>query len=93
MRKLRRDRRPSEPGKLPNQSPQRVWGGWGSGSECAICGKSVSQGQAELELEFLGGDGFTLPTTYIVHADCFAAWDSERKAASSGPALTSACDP
>lgn len=92
-RKVRTDRQSSGAGKLPSRSPQRAWGGWGSGAECSICGKSVAPDQAELELEFVGSDGFTYPATYIVHAECFAAWNSERRAGSPGPGLTGAHDP
>jgi hypothetical protein len=65
--------------KLPNRRPQRVWGGWGTGADCSLCGKPVTAQQAELELEFFEGDGCTHPATYIVHSECFAAWDSENR--------------
>jgi hypothetical protein len=85
-RSLRKDRASSGPGRLPNRRPLRVWGGWGGGSECSICGKPVTAQQAELELEFSGGDGFTYPMTHVVHAECYAELERERRSSLAEPA-------
>lgn len=74
--------------RLPNRRPKRLWGGWGSGRECSLCGKAVSSQQAELELEFAEPDG-AAPSIYFVHPECFAAWDSENRRAESLPAEAS----
>jgi hypothetical protein len=66
-------------GKLPRRQPQRIWGGWGSGAACSICGKRVTAEQAELELEFPADEAGAGPSHYFVHSSCFAAWDLQQQ--------------
>jgi hypothetical protein len=61
-------------GKLPNRPPDRMFGGPGVGTPCAVCGASVEQDEAELEIEW---DDGTSANTYHLHARCFAALDLE----------------
>lgn len=65
-------------GKLPEQRPERMWGGPGSGASCAICGKIIGTGEVEFELQFApkGGSG---AANYHVHVQCFSAWELERR--------------
>lgn len=67
----------TEIGKLPDRRPDHVWGGPGSGTPCAVCGKVVDKGDVELELQFTS-DGVSAAARYHVHAKCFGAWERER---------------
>src|SRR6185437_12839462 len=68
--------------KLPECRPERMWGGPGTGAACAICGKTIGTGEVEFELQF-ASDGASGTANYHVHAQCFAAWDLERRNGSS----------
>lgn len=63
--------------KLPDRRPDHTWGGFGSGTNCALCGETVSAQETELELDF--GDGRGGRICRVVHAPCFNLWESERK--------------
>jgi hypothetical protein len=39
-------------GGLPRQRPNRMFGGAGTGGPCALCGESIPQTGAEIEIEF-----------------------------------------
>ncbi len=65
-------------GDLPDRHLERVWGGGGSGQSCAVCGDVVDRGDVELELQFTSTRG-AVATHYHVHAQCFAAWELERR--------------
>ena len=69
-------------GNLPDQPPERMWGGPGSGESCAVCGKIVDKEDVELELQFTSGQGAG-EASYHVHGRCFAAWELERRNGSS----------
>lgn len=72
-------------GKLPEQRPQCMWGGPGSGESCAVCGKTIGTEEVEMELQFASENG---TASYRVHAQCFAAWERERsKGRSNDPSL------
>jgi len=61
-------------GLLPTQRPSRTWFGFAQGdTSCAACGQSVAIRQVECEAEFPGE-----PRTYLFHAACFEAWQTER---------------
>ena len=66
-------------GKLPVREPQRVFGGYGSGVDCSICGNPLIPEQVELELEF-SADAFMPASSQHVHPRCHAVWDLERRA-------------
>jgi hypothetical protein len=57
-------------GLLPNNRPERVWGGKGTGSACAVCARSIDAIELEFELDF--------EPPVRMHARCFAAWNQER---------------
>jgi hypothetical protein len=64
-------------GPLPDREPDRIWGGNGDGSECAICKQGVARDQVEIEVVFLAGcDG---GSAYRLHRHCFAAWEDRRR--------------
>lgn len=65
-------------GRLPQDPPERMWGGPGSGASCALCGKTVGNEEVEFELQFASDRG-TGTASYHVHARCFAAWELERR--------------
>lgn len=65
-------------GKLPERSPERMWGGHGSGASCAVCGHAVQRGEVEYELQFTS-EGNPDDGPYHVHVHCFAAWELERR--------------
>ena len=75
-----RIRRAFAAGALPDRRPDHMWGGPGSGTECALCGEPTMTQEAELELEFVteGCDG---PICHHVHARCWKLWESERQRA------------
>jgi len=68
---------------LPERRPERMWGGSGTGAECALCGEPVTSEQTELELEF--ADSGSGPASYTVHVHCFSVWEIERGRASGSP--------
>ena len=66
-------------GKIPNRSPDRLYGGRGTGADCVICGAPVVPDQIEFEIEFdrnVPGSGVD---KYLVHLACLSAWESERR--------------
>ena len=65
-------------GGLPRQTPERMWGGAGSGVDCALCGERINADQLEYELEFrASGPG---RASYHVHVRCCAEWERQRNA-------------
>jgi hypothetical protein len=38
-------------GKLPSRRPDRTWGGPGVGAPCSVCGRPVSEGETEFEIQ------------------------------------------
>jgi hypothetical protein len=68
-----------ESGRMPNRSPDRLWGGKGTGAECVICGEPVVADQVEFEVEFdrIGPD--SAADKYRAHLACLSAWEFERR--------------
>jgi hypothetical protein len=79
-------------GKLPGRAPDRVWGGRGTGAQCAVCDDPVTDEDTELELEFLDPTGLGSPAPYYVHARCWKLWEFEltNTVRSSWPSATEA---
>jgi hypothetical protein len=70
-------------GKLPARAPDRTWGGPGVGAPCSVCERPVTKQELEFEIHFArDGDNPGLDK-FHVHIRCFAAWEFERKQASS----------
>jgi hypothetical protein len=69
-------------GKFPHRAPDQVWGGPGTGAECAVCGGATRHAEVELEIEFScaqpGGSA-----SYLVHLRCYSILELERQAARS----------
>jgi len=67
-----------EQNKIPNRSPDRVWGGPGVGAPCTICNKPVSKNEMEFEIQYSMDDGTPNLAVYHVHVRCFSAWELVR---------------
>jgi hypothetical protein len=65
-------------GKLPDRTPDRVWGGRGTGCDCAVCGTSIEYADMELEIEFDDAEG-SGATSHFVHLHCFSILELERQ--------------
>jgi len=66
-------------GALPDEPPERTWGGPGAGARCALCDGVLSKEDVELEIEFAArGENGDRPTFHM-HPRCFAAWEAERR--------------
>jgi hypothetical protein len=63
-------------GRLPNRQAERTWGGVGSGLCCVGCGQPIEHHESEYELQFGAEDGRP-SSTYLLHVQCFVAWESE----------------
>jgi hypothetical protein len=91
-----RAREGMQSGKLPGRRPERMWGGRGSGGECAICGHPLTPDQFEFELQFSANGAGSGADGCHVHIRCFAAWEFEREnsetAGGGGKALRAASD-
>lgn len=73
-------------GRLPGCSPDRVWGGFGSGrEECVACGELLAQSQVVMEAEFGGADA---PSSLSFHRDCFLILESEWRSVGLAPEST-----
>ena len=57
-------------GLLPPSLPRTTWGGFGAGSPCSGCGKTITTEQLETEFE----DGGR--RQYHFHIQCFATWEA-----------------
>ena len=64
--------------KLPNQRPDRTWGGPGVGAICTICGEPVTKEQLEFEVQFAFDGVEPGLHKFHLHVRCFAAWEFER---------------
>jgi hypothetical protein len=81
-------------GRLPAHSPDRVWGGHGSGQErCRVCGDMVSPQEIAIEAEFNRDEGLS---SLDFHGRCFRALESEwrrSKPTSTGNGATPRSEP
>jgi hypothetical protein len=66
--------------KVPNRSPDRLWGGPGVGAPCAVCDRPVEKAEMEFEIQF-ARDGSTTPyfDVFHVHTRCYALWEFVRR--------------
>jgi hypothetical protein len=65
-------------GKLPNQRPDRTWGGPGVGASCAVCDLPVRKEDLEFEIQFARDDSNPGLDKYHLHVRCFSVWELER---------------
>jgi hypothetical protein len=62
-------------GRLPQRPVHRLWGGAGTGLDCAACGRPVRPEEVELEIACEDDVPATERTRF--HARCFNVWESE----------------
>ena len=60
--------------RLPGTMNVRTFGGYGSRSQCSLCGLPIRSEEVEYEVEEEGPAG---KRTYILHFMCHAAWQFE----------------
>ena len=61
-------------GRLPRMHSQCIWGGYGRGGICSLCGEPIHSGEVEFEVpepEHRPG------TPLKFHITCYAAWQLE----------------
>lgn len=63
-------------GRLPSCTPERIWGGPGSGACCALCDQRLTEEELEYELQFPTDHGARI---WHLHVSCFQAWERERQ--------------
>lgn len=80
-------------GKLPNRRAERMWGGPGSGGDCAVCGQCVTREEMGFDLEFAGDGARPGPVNHELHMRCFAAWEFERESVIAKSGSSSAGEP
>ena len=68
-----------ESGRMPGRSPDRLWGGKGTGAACAICCEPVGTDQIEFEIEFDRQGPTPGKDKYRAHLACLSAWEFERR--------------
>jgi hypothetical protein len=59
-------------GRLPSQISPQIWGGYGSGRDCSLCGLAIPPREVEYETES-ANDG----NSYRFHLLCHATWQLE----------------
>jgi hypothetical protein len=68
-------------GVLPRAAPDKLFGGFGSKSACALCGAPILPTEVEYELEYraVGAAGDSSSRRHMrFHLPCHAIWDYER---------------
>jgi hypothetical protein len=66
-------------GRLPMRLPDRIYGGPGCGTACAICSVIITREDMGLEIEF---DRHEIPPgvdCYHIHPRCMSAWEIESR--------------
>jgi hypothetical protein len=71
-------------GRMPDRAPDHVWGGPGTGAECAVCGAYTTHAEVELEIEFTQPDG-RRASSYLVHLRCYSMLELERQSRAAEP--------
>jgi hypothetical protein len=61
-------------GRLPDRAPARVWGGPGTGVQCALCAEPIPPSEMEYEADAAVG---SIVRTLHFHFVCHAAWQLE----------------
>ena len=61
-------------GRLPRVHSQCIWGGYGRGDVCSLCGEPIRSSEVEFEVaEHADGTG----TALRFHITCHAIWQGE----------------
>jgi hypothetical protein len=63
-------------GELPCDEEVRTWAGPGLDRVCSACGKPITRGQTEFELDF-GREPAV--QTFRFHRDCYGIWQLRRQ--------------
>ena len=77
----RRARELISTGVLPSAAPDKLFGGPGSRSACALCGVPILLTEVEYELEYRAVDAArdsSSPRLIRFHLPCYAIWAYER---------------
>ena len=61
-------------GQLPSGPGDRIYGGKGSNTACACCGRSIAWNEIEYEVHFN-----SFPHTFSMHLDCYRIWWEESR--------------
>ena len=66
-------------GRLPRIRSECIWGGYGQGDTCSLCGEPIRSTEVEFEIpEPAEGTWQAAPgTTFRFHITCHAVWQSE----------------
>jgi hypothetical protein len=70
-------------GRLPTRRPDRLWGGPGEGTRCALCELPIEREEIGYELEF--AENGHAAASHHLHLQCHSAWDSEARQAACPP--------
>jgi hypothetical protein len=70
-------------GRLPRVHSQSIWGGYGRGDVCSLCGEPIRSSEVEFEVPE-PGDG--AGTGFRFHITCHAIWQLECVQDERGPA-------
>jgi hypothetical protein len=61
-------------GRLPRVQSQCIWGGYGRGDVCSLCGEPIRSNEVEFEVP---EDAVAPGTAFKFHITCHAAWQLE----------------
>jgi hypothetical protein len=61
-------------GQLPSGPGDKIYGGKGSNTACACCGRTIAWHEIEYEVHFN-----SFPHTLSMHLDCYRIWWEERR--------------
>lgn len=61
-------------GRLPCDTPSKMWGGRGGGEPCALCGKPIERDEVEYEVEVPVDETVR---TFRFHIVCQSVWQLE----------------
>jgi hypothetical protein len=64
-------------GEFPDRTPDGLWGGPGTGAECAVCKTTILPSDNEMELEFVQ-EPTRARLSFFLHLRCFTMLELER---------------
>lgn len=67
-------------GDLPARAPNRLFGGRGTGTRCAVCGTRIESSEVGYEASFAPPEGERAAAFSVhCHSHCLDAWEAELK--------------
>jgi hypothetical protein len=69
---LRLIRRKIQSGVLPNVPAKEIWGGRGTGAQCAACDRTINPSEPEIEADCMDN------VSRFYHAECHLLMEKER---------------